>query len=317
MSQLTSPQNSLTSGGHVEVSKPRTDRYVRYIRVINLAAVTIPLLGFIGAILYMWGSGINWLYLGLLVGMYMVTGLGITIGYHRLFTHRAFDAPRAVKAVLAAMGGMAFEGPLLRWVAQHRCHHQHSDEHDDPHSPHLRGGEFMEMVRGLWHAHVGWLFTPDSPKLGRYVKDIRSDPMLRTISNLFPLWALIGLLIPTVLGGVLTMSWTGALLGFLWGGLARIFLVHHVTWSINSVCHFWGTRPFETGDESRNNAIFGALGFGEGWHNNHHAFPTSARHGLKWWQVDMSYWIIRCLEIVGLAYNVRLPTQHAMEAKRR
>jgi stearoyl-CoA desaturase (delta-9 desaturase) len=161
------------------------------------------------------------------------------------------------------------------------------------------------------------MFMPDTPRLARYVTDLRADAMLRRISNLFALWSLLGMLIPTVLGGVLTMSWTGALLGFLWGGLARICFVHHVTWSINSICHIWGSRPFETGDQSRNNAIFGVLGFGEGWHNNHHAFPTSARHGLTWWQVDLSYWIIRAMAVVGLASKVRVPARHALTAKRR
>lgn len=294
-------------------------RNIHHVRVLQLVAVIVPFVGLLTGIVLLWGWGIDWPHLGAFLAMYVVTGLGVTIGYHRLFTHRSFDAPRIVKAALAIMGGMAVEGPLLRWVAQHRCHHQHSDDHGDPHSPHLADGHgtFGKTLRGLWHAHMGWLFTSDPPKLGHYINDLRADRMLRTISRMFPLWAILGLAIPSVLCGLISMSWTGALLGFLWGGLARVFFVHHVTWSINSVCHLWGTRPFETGDHSRNNAIFGVLGLGEGWHNNHHAFPTSARHGLRWWQIDISYWIIRAMAAIGLARNVRLPVPQAIQMKRR
>jgi stearoyl-CoA desaturase (delta-9 desaturase) len=163
------------------------------------------------------------------------------------------------------------------------------------------------MLRGLWHAHVGWVFRPDPPNLSRYVKDLRQSGLLRMASALFPLWVAIGLLLPAALGGLLTGGWMGALLGLLWGGLARIFLVHHVTWSVNSVCHLWGHRPFRTNDYSRNNFLFGILALGEGWHNNHHAFPTSARHGLRWWQIDVSYWVIRALALLRLAWSVGLP----------
>jgi stearoyl-CoA desaturase (delta-9 desaturase) len=211
---------------------------------------------------------------------------------------------------------MAVEGPLLKWVAVHRRHHQHSDEHEDPHSPNMFGGGLLGVLKGFWHAHLGWIFKADPPQLSRYVPDLQKDGLLRVLSNLFPLWVLIGLMVPALLGGLITLSWTGALLGFIWGGLVRIFLVHHITWSINSVCHLWGSRPFRSHDESRNNFLFGVLGFGEGWHNNHHAFPTSARHGLAWWQFDLSYYVIRVMAWLRLAYNVRIPELAAMAAKR-
>jgi stearoyl-CoA desaturase (delta-9 desaturase) len=172
-------------------------------------------------------------------------------------------------------------------------------------------------MRGLWHAHVGWIFRPDAPGLYRYVADLYPDRLLRRISVLFPLWVAISMLLPAAVGGLVSLSWTGALLGFIWGGLVRVFLVHHVTWSINSVCHLWGTRPFRSHDESRNNPIFGVLGLGEGWHNNHHAFPTSARHGLRWWEFDASYLIIRGLELLGLAWRVKVPSAAALSAKMR
>ena len=286
------------------------------VRLINLAAVTIPFAGLVAAIILLWGVAFNWVYLALLGGMYAATAIGINVGYHRFFTHRSFKTPRFIEAILAVLGSMAVEGPVIQWAAMHRCHHQHSDEHQDPHSPHSHDTGLWSMVRGMWHAHMGWLFRPHPPGLARYVNDLRKDRLVRRMSKLFPLWVLVGLLIPAALGGLFTLSWMGVLLGFIWGGLVRIFLVHHVTWSINSVCHIWGTRPFQTNDESRNNAIFGVLAFGEGWHNNHHAFPTSARHGLRWWQLDVTYMIIRGMALVGLARDVRVPSPERIAAKR-
>ena len=287
------------------------------LRVINLLAVMLPFAGLIAAIALLWGVAFNWVYLGLLLGLYLATGLGITVGYHRYFTHRSFDAPRPVVFVLGVLGSMAVQGSILEWVATHRRHHQHSDEEGDPHSPHLHGGGVLNVLRGAWHAHVGWLFAGRQRGLARYVRDLKEDRLVRCVSALFPLWVVLGLLIPAALGGLLTMSWMGVLLGFIWGGLVRVFVVHHVTWSINSVCHIWGSRPFRNRDESRNNLLFGILGFGEGWHNNHHAFPTSARHGLRWWQFDLSYCVIRAMAAVGLARDLRLPARERVMAKRR
>jgi stearoyl-CoA desaturase (delta-9 desaturase) len=274
----------------------------------NLVAIVLPFLGLVAAIVFLWGRGFSWVELGLLIGMYAVTAVGITVGYHRLFTHRSFETNRVVQFLLAAFGSMAVQGPLMKWVAQHRRHHQHSDTEDDPHSPHHQGHGLIGLLRGVWHSHIGWVFTPDPPNLSRYVKDLRQSRLLRYVSMLFPVWVLVGLLIPTVLGGVLTLSWSGAWLGLVWGGLVRIFFVHHVTWSVNSICHIWGGRPYDSHDQSRNNFLFGILALGEGWHNNHHAFPTSARHGLRWWQIDMSYWFIKMLAWLRLAWGVKLPT---------
>jgi len=285
------------------------------VRVWYLVGVVAPLAGLVLGIVLLWGRGFSWLPLALMLGMYMITALGITVGYHRLFTHRSFETNGIVKAILGICGSMAVQGPLLKWVAQHRLHHQHSDDDGDPHSPHMRGEGIVEVLKGLWHAHVGWIFAPDPPNLSRYIGDLQKQRLLRLINDLFPLWVTAGLLIPAALGGLLTRSWTGVLLGFIWGGLARIFLVHHVTWSINSVCHLWGTRPFNSHDESRNNFIFGVLGLGEGWHNNHHAFPTSARHGLRWWQIDVSYRVIRVLQWCHLASKVKVPAMEAVAAK--
>ena len=282
------------------------------LRLANLAGVVLPFAGLVAAAALLWGWGFGWVELGLLLGMYVLTALGITVGFHRLFTHRAFQTSRVVQFVLAALGSMAAQGPLLKWVAVHRRHHQHSDRPEDPHSPHGHGRGLFGLLRGLWHAHVGWLFRPEPVDLDRYAGDLRRDTPLRVASALFPVWLAVGLVLPAVLGGLLTGTWAGVLLGLLWGGLARIFLVHHVTWSVNSVCHLWGGQPYPDGDQSRNNVVFGVLALGEGWHNNHHAFPTSARHGLRWWQLDLSYLFIRSLALLRLAWDIRLPGKHAL-----
>lgn len=285
------------------------------VRLVNLGGVCLPFLGLVAAIWLHWGVAFSWVYLVLLFVMYLISGLGITIGYHRYFTHKSFKTSRFVQALLAISGSMAVEGSVLQWAAVHRSHHQHSDAEHDPHSPHTHGAGVKNAIKGMWHAHMGWIMSSKDRAHARYVVDLKKDRLVRTMSALFPLWVLLGLLIPAVLGGLLTMTWMGVLLGFIWGGLVRVFLVHHVTWSINSVCHIWGSRPFNSHDHSRNNPIFGVLGLGEGWHNNHHAFPTSARHGLRWWQLDVSYLVILAMSRVGLVWDVRVPSPERIAAK--
>ncbi len=285
------------------------------VKLVTLVVILLPLVGLIAAIASVWGWGFTWVELVTLVVMYALTGFGITIGYHRLFTHRSFEAVRPVKFILGALGSMSVEGPLLKWVAVHRQHHHHSDKEHDPHSPHHHGGGVWGVLCGFAHAHLGWMFKADHPGLFNYVRDLQSDRLVRVVSKLFGLWVLLGLLIPAAIGGLITGSWSGALLGFLWGGLARIFLVHHVTWSVNSVCHMWGGQPYDSKDDSRNNAVCGILALGEGWHNNHHAFPTSARHGLAWWQIDFSYMVIYIMKKMHLAWHVRVPSPDAMARK--
>jgi stearoyl-CoA desaturase (delta-9 desaturase) len=284
-------------------------------RTLSLLAIMLPLAGLVAAVVLVWGWGFGWMHLGLLVGGYVLTAFGVTVGYHRLFTHKSFETNGVVKAVLGILGSMAVEGPILQWVATHRRHHQHSDRPDDPHSPHGHGEGVFEFIKGIYHSHVGWFFTPLPRDMDRYIPDLAADKVTRRVSKLFALWVALGLLIPAGIALAITGSWMAALLGLLWGGLVRVFLVHHVTWSINSVCHIWGSRPFDSHDHSRNNFIFGVIGFGEGWHNNHHAFPTSARHGLRWWQIDLSYLVIRGMELVGLARAVRVPAPERIEAK--
>jgi stearoyl-CoA desaturase (Delta-9 desaturase) len=248
--------------------------------------------------------------------MYALAGFGVTIGYHRLLTHRAFDAPRVVRLALAIFGSIAAQGAVIRWCATHRRHHQTSDRDGDPHSPHIHGGSPLDLLRGMWHAHMGWLFHRDVEDSARSVADLLQDRVMLWIDRLYFAWVFLGLLIPAAVVGLWTGTWQGWLSGMIWGGLVRICLMQHVTWSINSVCHVWGRRPFKSGDQSTNNWICAVLALGEGWHNNHHAFPTSARHGLRWWQFDSSYLIIRAMGALGLASNIRTPTDGAMESKR-
>ncbi len=285
-------------------------------RVLTLVAIVLPFLGLVAGAVSVWGWGFGWIDLGLLTGFYILTMLAITVGYHRLFTHGAFETNDTVKFILAAVGSMAVQGSLLHWVAVHRRHHQLSDSPDDPHSPVHHGPGTGGLLGGVWHSHIGWFFEADPVNISRYVQDLSKNAALQVASALFPLWVTLSLLIPAMLGGLLTGTWRGALAGLIWGGLVRIFLVHHLTWSVNSACHLWGRCPFQSNDHSRDNFFFGVFAMGDGWHNTHHAFPNSARHGLRWWQMDASYAVIRLLETLGLAWNVKLPSEQARALKR-
>jgi stearoyl-CoA desaturase (delta-9 desaturase) len=279
--------------------------------------VGVPFFSLFFAIWLAWGHGVGVLQIALMLGMYSFTILGITVGFHRMFTHKAYEAKPVVRAIAAIAGSMAGQGPLIEWCALHRRHHQHSDRDGDPHSPHLHGEGMAGMFKGMFHAHFGWLFESEPEGLARCVPDLIGDPMLAFIDKYFWVCFLLGWILPGGIAAAFGHTWTSFFSGVLWGGLVRTSLLHHVTWSINSVCHIWGTRPYASPDESRNNPIFGVLAFGEGWHNNHHAFPTSARHGLKWWQLDLTWITVFLLEKVGLVWNVRLPGENAMEVKRR
>ncbi|WP_020472036.1 acyl-CoA desaturase [Zavarzinella formosa] len=296
---------------------PTTLRASLGVRIVTLIVIFVPLLGVIAAPFAVWGWGFGWTDLGLLIGMYVLTALGITVGFHRLFVHRSFETFGWIKFIWAILGSMAIQGSLQQWVGMHRRHHQHSDTPHDPHSPLHRGQGIMGLLRGFWHAHMGWFFEANPPGMDRYVKDLNASVAPRVASTLFPVWVVLSFLVPAILGGVITLSWIGTLTGLIWGGLVRLFLVHHVTWSVNSACHLWGFRPFKSDDMSRNNVLFGILAMGEGWHNTHHAFPNSARHGLRWWELDVSYWVIRALAFFGLAWNLKLPSKEAQARERR
>ena len=275
----------------------RTERYV------NLAGVVVPFVGVLVAIVLFWNHGVDAIDLEILAVMYLITATGVTVGYHRLLTHRAFRTYPWLERTFAVMGSLSVQGSVMDWVADHRKHHAHTDVEGDPHSPHVGHGSGLA---GLWHAHTGWLLeTQGQADWSKYARDLYDDPAMRTIGRRFPLLVFVSLAAPTFAGWALHgFTLSGALQGLVWGGLVRIFLVHHVTWSVNSICHFYGTRRFEIDDRSTNVAWLSLLSLGESWHHNHHAFPRSAMHGLRRWEVDPSAWIIGGLERIGLAWNV-------------
>ena len=276
----------------------------------------MPVLAVVAAVPLAWGRGIGPVDIVLSVLFYAIATHGITIGFHRLFTHGSFKANRALKIGLAVAGSLAIQGPVIRWVADHRKHHAHSDGAGDPHSPWAYGDSTWGLVRGLWHAHTGWLFDTEQTPIAKYAPDLAADPDLVVISRYFG-WIVAGsLLLPALLGGLLTWSWVGAVTAYFWASLVRIALVHHVTWSINSVCHVWGKRPFRARDRSGNVAWLAILSGGESWHNLHHSDPTCARHGVLRGQIDTSARIIELFEWFGWASDARWPKPERLAARR-
>ena len=286
-------------------------------RNINIAAVVLPFVAFLVAIPMLWNSLVGPLDLALFLLLYAVSTIGITVGYHRLLTHRAFATYKPVEYLYAILGSLAVEGPVIGWVSDHRKHHAHADEEGDPHSPHVdHHGETPGPLRGLYHAHIGWLFDHSTAvDADKYAPDLVEDRGMRIISTLFPLWVALGLVLPAAVGWLVGGSLAAAITAFFWAGLIRIFLVHHVTFSINSICHFFGRRRFETDDKSTNVFWLSVLSFGESWHHNHHAFPRSAMHGLRWWEVDLGGLVIRAMRRVGLAWNVVLISPERQEQR--
>ncbi|HEX7299723.1 MAG TPA: acyl-CoA desaturase [Solirubrobacteraceae bacterium] len=274
----------------------------RAARISNLLAVTIPFVAFLVAIVLFWDRGVGWHDLALFAIFYLLTGFGVTVGFHRMLTHRAFMTSKPVEYLFAILGSMSVQGPVIAWVADHRKHHAHADEEGDPHSPHLGEGSGL---RGLVHAHVGWLLIDQgTARKRKYAADLVEDKGMRRISRAFPAIVVAGLALPALAGYLITGRLTGALTGLLWGGLVRIFFIHHVTWSINSVCHFFGRRRFDVEDHSTNVFWLALPSLGEAWHHNHHAFPRSAAHGLGRLELDPSAWLIRGMEKLGLVWNV-------------
>jgi stearoyl-CoA desaturase (delta-9 desaturase) len=272
-------------------------------RIANLIGVVVPFVGVLVAATLLWSRGIDGVDVAIFLVMYVLSAVGVTVGFHRLLTHRAFQTYPWLERTFAVLGSLSVQGSVMDWVADHRKHHAHTDREGDPHSPHIGHGSGL---RGLWHAHVGWLLeTQGQADWKRYASELYEDPRMRRIGRRFPLIALASILLPTLAGFVLHgFTLTGALRGLLWGGLVRIFLVHHVTWSVNSICHIFGRRRFDIDDRSTNVAWLSLLSLGESWHHNHHAFPRSAYHGLARRELDPSGLIISSLERVGLAWNV-------------
>jgi stearoyl-CoA desaturase (Delta-9 desaturase) len=285
-------------------------------RIITGTVTVVPFLALGIAVWQTWNGLLQPRDVVIFAVLYLLTGFGVTVGLHRLFTHRAFKAKPPVRATLGVLGSMAIEGPIISWVADHRKHHAFSDQEGDPHSPHVdHGVGWTGALRGLLHAHVGWLFIHTQRGLKtRYAPDLIADPIVKRINDTFVLWVTLGLLTPFAIGWIWGGTLTAGLTALLWGGLVRVLLLHHVTYSINSLCHFFGRQRFTTDDESRNLRWLSIPTLGEAWHNNHHAFPTSARHGLNHWD-DPSMWVIWTLEKLGLVSDVQRVSETRMAKK--
>ncbi|GAB3207498.1 acyl-CoA desaturase [Marinactinospora thermotolerans] len=286
-------------------------------RITVFFFVLVPLLALIAAVPFAWGWGLTWLDIAIGAVFYVIGGLGITVGFHRHFTHGSFKAKRPLRIALAIAGSLAIEGGVIKWVADHRRHHKYADAEGDPHSPWRFGDDWRSVAKGLFYAHMAWMFLSEektSPK--RFAPDLLKDKDLVKIDRWFGAIVLFSLLAPAVIGGLITMSWWGAFTAFFWGGLVRVALLHHVTWSVNSICHTIGEENFEVRDRSRNVWWLAIPSFGESWHNLHHADPTCARHGVLKGQIDISARVIWAFEKLGWATKVRWPNAERLAAKR-
>ncbi|WP_412544517.1 acyl-CoA desaturase [Longispora sp. K20-0274] len=314
MTQSTTAQQQLEGG-----PKPLTDGTQGTGVIIGLwAFVVVPFLALLAAIPVAWGWGLGWTDVVITIVMYHIAGWGITVGFHRYFTHGGYKAKRWLRVTLAVAGSMAIQGSPTQWVADHRRHHQYSDLEGDPHSPWRYGSTFKGLTKGMFHAHIGWLFHRELSNRERFAPDLVADKDIRRVDALFVPLIFTSLLLPGVIGGLITWSWQGALTAFFWGGLVRVGLLHHTTWAINSVCHVVGNRPFEMreGDRATNFWPMAILSMGESWHNLHHADPTCARHGVDRGQLDTSARVIWVFEKLGWISNVKWPKAERLDAKR-
>ena len=295
------------------------ERTSRASQIVTVIAVGVPPLGLISAAGLLWGVALSWVDVGLFLVLYLAAALGNSVGFHRLFTHRSFETTKWLRATFAILGSMAMQGPVTQWVTDHRKHHALSDREGDPHSPHAGHSEgAWGAITGFVHAHVGWLFTLKGMERGwQYGRDLYEDRLIRGIDRLYLLWVVVTFGLPFLVGYLVGgMSWAVGLEALVWGGLVRVFAYQHATFSVNSICHMFGGRSYRSRDESRNNWVVAMLTMGEGWHNNHHAFPSSARHGLTRRQIDVSWWVIRGLERLGLVWNVRAPAREQIARRR-
>jgi stearoyl-CoA desaturase (delta-9 desaturase) len=297
-------------------TRPRSLVKARAEQIILLVVIIVPLAALAAAIPALWGHWISWRDVVLAAIFYAISGHGVTVGFHRYFTHRGFRTSRPMRIALAIAGNMAIEGPVIRWVADHRRHHAFSDEEGDPHSPWRYGPGAWSMVKGLYHAHVGWLFDVEQTDQRRFAPDLLDDPDIVRVSHSFGVCAFVSLAAPALIGGLWGGSFEAAAEAFFWASLVRVALLHHVTWSVNSICHVLGTRPYRSRDRSTNVWPLALLSMGESWHNLHHAEPTSARHGVRPWQIDTSFYLIKLMETLRLVRDVRWPDPARLAAKR-
>jgi stearoyl-CoA desaturase (delta-9 desaturase) len=286
-------------------------------RRLALAIILVPFLGTVAAVALSFSRPVSAVDLALFAVLYVLTTLGITVGFHRHFAHRSFQARPALSAALGILGSMAAQGTLVYWVATHRRHHQFAEQGLDPHSPYVHDGKPIGRWRGFWHSHLGWMLESRMTNTAKFARDLIRDPLLSRVNDLYAVWVILGLALPAAVGGALSGSWAGALSGFLWGGMVRLFLAHHMMWTSGSTAHMFGTRPFVTADQSTNNALLAIPTLGEGWHNNHHAFPASSRFALRWWQIDMGGWAIRAFEELGWAWGSHAPSEELIERRKK
>jgi stearoyl-CoA desaturase (delta-9 desaturase) len=286
-------------------------------RIHAFAILVLPIAGTIAAVWHAMRYGIGALEIGLLITMYSVSWIGITVGYHRHFTHRSFKAATPVRVMLAVFGSIACQGPLNYWVSNHRRHHQFSDKPEDIHSPIVGGGKALGRFMGFWHSHIGWTFTHELTNTAVVAKDLLQDPLVVRLNRLYYLWLALGFAVPAAIGALVRGTLEGAMLGFLWGGAVRLLLCYHSTNTITSLTHMFGSQPFKVSDESRNNVWLAVPTWGEAWHNNHHAFPTSALFGLRPWQIDFGGIVIRAMAALGWVWNVNRPSEQAMARRMR
>jgi stearoyl-CoA desaturase (delta-9 desaturase) len=317
MTQATATDDVRTSPADLEDVSATLggDTQSRKEQVTLAIFIAVPFLALVAAVPMAWGGWLGWSDVVIAVLMYFLTGHGITVGFHRLFTHKSYKPNRAVKVFWAIAGSMAIQGPVVRWVADHRKHHKFSDRDGDPHSPWRYGTTVGALTKGFLYAHLMWLFNPEQTPQRKYAPDLMKDRDIVRISRQFPLWVLVSLVAPAVLGGLVTMSWQGALTAFFWASLVRVSLLHHVTWSINSICHTLGERPFVSRDKSANVWWLAIPSMGESWHNLHHADPTCARHGALRGQLDTSARVIWVMEKLGWVRDVRWPVKERIDAK--
>ena len=288
-------------------------------RILAALTIGIPLIGAAYGGWLFWQEGISLLDLGVFAVMYFATVLGVELGYHRYLSHRTIKTTPFLTTLLTILGSMAGHGPAVWWIALHRRHHQYSDHDGDPHSPRLHGEDFWGRVQGGWHSHIGWMFQPEhtAAHAAHYARDLLLDRNIQWVDRLYPVWMLLGLALPAAIGGLVTGTMHGALTGFVWGGVVRLFLGQHALWwGIVTFCHCWGPRPFRSNDDSTNSLLVAILMLGDGWHNNHHAFPNSAKVGFTWWQIDPTWWVVAGLQRVGLMWDVKVPSEQMIEAKR-
>jgi stearoyl-CoA desaturase (delta-9 desaturase) len=310
-----SPPPDGPPGARLHTVAPRSAVKARGEQITLAAVVATPLLALCAAVPLLWGHWITWRDVILATAMYAVSGHGVTVGFHRYFTHRGFKTNRPVRILLAVAGQLAIEGPVIRWVADHRRHHAFSDRDGDPHSPWRYGSGPWALAKGLWHAHIGWLFDVEQTDQRRYAPDLLDDRDIIIVSKLFGVCAFASLALPAFIGGLWGGSFAAAAQAFFWASLVRIGLLHHVTWSTNSICHVVGRRPYKSRDKSGNVWPLAVLSMGESWHNLHHAEPTSARHGVEPWQIDTSAYLIKLMETLRLAWDVRWPDRERLRTK--